>query len=317
MLDCGKARNFDRRPALKLPQCKMLRSMMLRSKMLRNMSANADYFTPLAHAVASMDRDAYAARFALYDREHKALLRRLATAEEPCSAADVAREEQAFRDAIRRIEFTDEADADDQPTLVPQDEPDEELDEEAPPARAPWTDLRPADLRPSEAGPFDLRPSEMRPPESPEPETFEDASEASIDQLDAGVAVEPLGHLVDLEPSKSRSVVRRVGVRLALAVLFLAAAGTFVWMSGADQEAVQSTSVPGAVEPATPAAANDPTAATASNDPTGAKAQPTWLTPEMFYTTPSLPAPAPTPGGGPALASVPRDIPLPVPRPER
>jgi hypothetical protein len=66
-----------------------------------------DHFTPLSRAVASIDRDAYAARFAVYDRAHKVLLRRLATAESACSEADVAREEQAFRDAIRRIEFPD------------------------------------------------------------------------------------------------------------------------------------------------------------------------------------------------------------------
>src|ERR1700719_3669331 len=87
------------------------------------MTLNVDHFTPLSRAVASIDRDCYAARFAIYDREHKALLRRLATADSPCSDADVAREEQAFRDAIRRIESADE---DDQPTLVPQAEPAEE-----------------------------------------------------------------------------------------------------------------------------------------------------------------------------------------------
>src|SRR3984893_18868114 len=86
------------------------------------MMLKVDHFTPLSRAVASIDRDSYAARFAVYDREHKALLRRLATAEIPVSDADVAREEQAFRDAVRRIEFADE---DDRPTLVPQHEPAE------------------------------------------------------------------------------------------------------------------------------------------------------------------------------------------------
>src|SRR3979409_1920219 len=85
--------------------------------MTRSMTPN-DYLTLLSRAVASLDRDSYAARYAVYDREHKALLRRLATAEQPCP--DVAGEEQAFRDAILRIEF---GDADGQPALVPQDEP--------------------------------------------------------------------------------------------------------------------------------------------------------------------------------------------------
>src|SRR6267154_2808466 len=81
----------------------------------KSMTLNVDHFTPLSRAVASIDRDSYAARFAVYDREHKALLRRLATAEVPCSDVDIAREERAFRDAIRRIEFADEDN--DQPTL--------------------------------------------------------------------------------------------------------------------------------------------------------------------------------------------------------
>jgi hypothetical protein len=294
---------------------------MLRSEMLRSMTVDADYFTPLARAVASMDRDAYAARFAVYDREHKALLRRLATAEEPCSDADVAREEQAFRDAIRRIEFADEAYADEQPALVQQDEPREE----APPAprRAPRAEVRPADPRPSDMRrldvhrldmrPSDVLPSDLRPPEErpPEPETFDDASLPAGERPEPDIAVEPLVRLSDLDLSEYPSVARRVGVRLALAVLFLAAAGVFVWMGDGDQVATQSTSLPAAVEPAAPTAA--------SNDTAEANTQPTWLTPEIFYTPPSLPssAPAATPAAGPTLASAPRDIPLPVPRPER
>jgi hypothetical protein len=293
---------------------------MLRSNMLRNMSANADYFAPLARAVASMDRDAYAARFAVYDREHKALLRRLATAEELCSDADVAREEQAFRDAIRRIEFADETEADDQPTLVPQDEPVDEAPPAPPPRRAPWTEVRPADLRspdlrPQEPRPPDLRSLDARPPDqrplearAPEPETFDVASLPGIDPLQRDIAVEPHVQLTDLQLSEPRSVTRRVGERLALAVLFLAAAGAFVWMGDADPEATHSTSLDSAVEPAAPAATNNPSEAKAPN----------WLTPEMFYVPSNLASsPAASPStAGPALASAPRDIPLPVPRPE-
>ncbi len=68
-----------------------------------------DYYTLLSRAVESLERDAYAARGVVYDREHKALLKRLISSSAPCSDADIAREEQAFRDAIRRIEFPDEA----------------------------------------------------------------------------------------------------------------------------------------------------------------------------------------------------------------
>src|SRR6516162_204976 len=67
-----------------------------------------DHYTPLARAVAAIDRDDYAGRFAVYDRAHKALLRRLATAAPPPSGAELEREEQAFREAVRRVEFADE-----------------------------------------------------------------------------------------------------------------------------------------------------------------------------------------------------------------
>jgi hypothetical protein len=66
-----------------------------------------DYYTLLSRAVESLERDAYAARGVIYDHEHKALLERLTSSGSPCSDADIAREEQAFRDAIRRIEFPD------------------------------------------------------------------------------------------------------------------------------------------------------------------------------------------------------------------
>src|SRR5260221_11085864 len=72
------------------------------------MVQRVDYYTLLSRAVESLERDAYAARGAIYDREHKALLKRLISSSAPCSDADIAREEKAFRDAVRRIEFPDE-----------------------------------------------------------------------------------------------------------------------------------------------------------------------------------------------------------------
>ena len=69
------------------------------------MVQRVDYYNLLSHAVESLERDAYAARGAVYDREHKALLRRLISSALPCTDEDIAREERAFRDAIRRIEF--------------------------------------------------------------------------------------------------------------------------------------------------------------------------------------------------------------------
>src|SRR5215469_9077307 len=69
------------------------------------MVKRVDYYALLSRAVEELEPDAYAARGAIYDREHKALLKRLISSTAPCTDADIAREEHAFRDAIRRIEF--------------------------------------------------------------------------------------------------------------------------------------------------------------------------------------------------------------------
>lgn len=69
------------------------------------MVQRVDYYALLSRAVGELAPDAYAARGAIYDREHKALLRRLIASDAPASDDDFAREEQAFRNAIRRIEF--------------------------------------------------------------------------------------------------------------------------------------------------------------------------------------------------------------------
>jgi hypothetical protein len=241
-----------------------------------SMTPNVDHFTPLSRAVASIDRDSYAARFAIYDREHKALLRRLATADSPCSDADVAREEQAFRDAIRRIEFADE---DDQPTLVPQDEPAAE----APPEPR-------------------LDPVWQEPP-APRRETLEVSILPGLDRLEPGIASDHLEPAIAIEPiirlSEPRSVARRVGERLAIAVVALALVGTGVWLVEARQDQARDTSsLRGAVEP-TEAAAADNAADTKAQ-------QPTWLSPEIFYAPPPMPSSPPR-----------ADVPLPVPRPER
>src|ERR1700676_1691339 len=86
------------------------------------MVQRVDYYALLSRAVESLERDAYAARGAIYDREHKALLKRLISSSAPCSDADIAREERAFRDAIRRIEFPDQGV---QAARTPQREPAE------------------------------------------------------------------------------------------------------------------------------------------------------------------------------------------------
>src|SRR6516162_93340 len=72
------------------------------------MVQRVDYYALLSRAVEELEPDAYAARGAIYDREHKALLKRLISSAAPCTDADIVREERAFRNAIRRIEFPDD-----------------------------------------------------------------------------------------------------------------------------------------------------------------------------------------------------------------
>jgi hypothetical protein len=98
------------------------------------MALKVDYYAMLSRAVARIDRDSYAARGAVYDREHKILLRRLFSADPPHSDIDIAREQQAFRDAVRRIEFGDDGE---QATLVP------EPDSVAESARRPQREISP------------------------------------------------------------------------------------------------------------------------------------------------------------------------------
>jgi hypothetical protein len=267
--------------------------------MTLSMVLNVDHFTPLSRAVASIDRDSYAARFAVYDREHKALLRRLATAESPCSKADVAREEQAFREAIRRIEFADE---DDGPPLVPHHEP--EVVAQPEPRPEPRSELRSESRLRSELRP-EPRPelrSEPRPepvwpqPRPPRRETLDVPTSPSLDEFEP--EIDPVIRL-----SEPRSVARRVGERLALAVVVLALAGLWSWMSPARrQEAASPVSLRGAVEPtevAAPDTAND-----------AKSQQPTWLSPQIFYSPPAMPSAA--------SSSAPRaEVPLPMPRPDR
>ena len=50
------------------------------------MVQGVDYYTLLARAVQSLERDAYAARGVVYDREHKALLKRLISSKAFCNA---------------------------------------------------------------------------------------------------------------------------------------------------------------------------------------------------------------------------------------
>jgi hypothetical protein len=239
------------------------------------MTLKVDHFTPLSRAVASIDRDAYAARFAIYDRAHKALLRRLATADSPVSDADIAGEEQAFRDAIRRIEFADE---NDQPTLVPHDEPSKAAPPE-PRLDSAWPQVR-----------------------APRRETPDASDLPGPDHVEPDIAIERI-----IQLAEPRSVARRVGERLALAIVALALAGVGLWMVEARQDgATDPSSLRGAVQSTEPAA---------SGNAADAKAlPPAWLSPQIFYVPPAKPASSPPPASSPAPRA---DVPLPLPRPER
>jgi hypothetical protein len=117
------------------------------------MALKVDYYTALSRAVAGLDRDSYAARGVVYDREHRAMMRRLLSTNPPCTAAEIEREQRAFRAAVRTIEFGDEET--DIPIVPRRDTPEEQA-------------LSAAELRTSD--PADLQPGpaaarrETRPP---------------------------------------------------------------------------------------------------------------------------------------------------------
>jgi hypothetical protein len=134
------------------------------------MPLKIDYYTSLSRAVAGLDRDAYAARGAVYDREHKALMRRLFSVDPPLPDEEIEREQRAFRAAVRRIEFGDE---EIEIPLVPQRE---SAEEEALPAvelkAGERGDSQPAPRPPPERSQWALRPAAPRsspPTVQPEP----------------------------------------------------------------------------------------------------------------------------------------------------
>jgi hypothetical protein len=245
-----------------------------------------DHYTPLSRAVASIDRDAYSARFAIYDRAHKALLRRFATGEIPCSDADVEREEHAFREAVRRIEFADEyaaeqraagaataeevaaeelAEAEPAPPLVPQRDPPEDVLQELR-RDAPWP--------------------EVRIPRESVRDSFEDVDSMDAPSLEPELSDPSVGPLARLR-RPSRSVTRRVGERLVLAVVVLIFGATWVLMADARRSSAEQ-SAPAAVETATDAAATQAAAQAGAADTR--PQQPGWLSPELFYSVPPPPS---------------------------
>ena len=64
-----------------------------------------DYCSLLSQAIAGLDRDSYATRGAVYDRECKSLMRRLYSTAPALSDAEIDAELRAFRHAVRTVEF--------------------------------------------------------------------------------------------------------------------------------------------------------------------------------------------------------------------
>ncbi len=125
----------------------------------------------------------------------------------------------------------------------------------------------------------------------------------SLDHFESGNAAAPM-----LRLSEPRSLVRRVGERMALAAMALALVGAGLWMDPGYRDQATDQTTDRATDPASlrGAESTDPAA---SDGATDAKAQqPTWLSPEMFYAPPPMPSPPASPRA---------DVPLPTPRPER
>jgi hypothetical protein len=81
-------------------------------------SSHDDFCRLLSQAIAGLDRDSYATRGAVYDRECRLLMRRLYSANPPLDDAQIDAELRVFRRAVRTVEFgLDEQDV----ALVPGD----------------------------------------------------------------------------------------------------------------------------------------------------------------------------------------------------
>jgi hypothetical protein len=188
------------------------------------MASKVDYFASLSRAVAGLDRESYASRGAAYDREHKALMRRLYSADPPHSDAEIEREQQAFRDAIRRIEFGTE---DDEIAVIPEQRSASvggfDVVTPLPPRRA---ERDGSAVRASEAQRRPLRdPPAWAPRQSStvSPSQIESALEAALSRPseDETPSEEPADTDALLQP-KRRSVAGRVLGRAVFAAMVLA-----------------------------------------------------------------------------------------------
>jgi hypothetical protein len=200
------------------------------------MVQRVDYYTLLSRAVESLERDAYAARGAIYDREHKALLKRLISSSAPCSDADIAREEKAFRDAIRRIEFPDNEFRDEgvQAPRTPQREPAAEAawpSSARERARALRRELPQAPSEPERAAPLEAKRETRRLWGGA---AREETSRRSLGRLESPPSMQQDAPSWNGEVRKSRSFVRLAAVYMLIAAIVLGAAGLgYAYVAGA------------------------------------------------------------------------------------
>ncbi len=157
------------------------------------MALKVDYYTLLLRSVHGLDRHAYAARGAVYEREYKTLLKLLFSASPRRSQVEIESEQQAFHDAIRRIEFGDDGRAGTLHTSAPEAVALAPAAPVAPvrPVAAPVAAAPPAPVRPAAApvaaasanrvraapaplAPENVIPSPVAPawPRSPEPDNL-------------------------------------------------------------------------------------------------------------------------------------------------
>ncbi len=232
---------------------------------------SSDHFTPLSRAVASIDRDAYGLRFAVYDREYKAMLRRLAASKPPLSAADLTREENAFH--VMPCGGWSSAPRMRRPWC-------RRMSRSPPTTRRRSLRCRCASLwRKSRRGRACARHEAMG---RPVPPPVRDDAEAA--------AIEPSS-----ERASRRPVMRRVGERMALAVVLLGLFGTALWLGSAPGggNAKQSTTADAA--PAVDDSQSVGTGGGNNNMRGGLPVlqQPSWMSPQMLYSLPMTPTAQP------------------------
>jgi hypothetical protein len=192
------------------------------------MASKHDYYALLSVAVSGLDRDAYAARGAVYDREHKALQRKWFAPTSELTDAEIDEEQAAFREAVRRIEFGDQED------LIP-------IPGRMSPARSGATLLKPPEIP---SYPFEReRPGPAEPPPPPprpSARKIDWSVRDPLPELSVGPAVSTTANGAAAKPAhngrkptRKRSVFGRVTGRTLIALMLISAGITgYGYMTG-------------------------------------------------------------------------------------